>query len=198
LSKYPIKKKLSDGSEILIRKMTTDDVEKSLAFFQGLPFEERQYLRIDVTKRENIINRMNPGPFRWIWRIVAELDGDIVADATVSSRRSGWKRHVSDIRCIIHPDYQKKGLGMMLIRELFQKVLTEKGEMAYCEVMSEQKSAVKALEKLGFKREIVRPNHVKDINGELHDLYIYTKDVVQMWNTLQYHMDVYDCEYPRA
>lgn len=198
MSAYPIVKSLKDGGKITIREMVMEDAEKSLAFFKSLPYEERQYLRMDVSKMESIKIRMNPGPFSSFWRIVAEQDDKIVADATVKRYPAGWKRHVSEIRCIVHPDFQQKGLGRILIRELFQKILQDKGEMAFCEVIPAQKSAIKVLERLGFELSLVRKNHVKDINGKTHDLCIYSKDVVQMWDLLQHHLDMYDMEYPRT
>ena len=44
--------RLKDGTDVLLRSMTKDDLERSLAFFQGLPEEDRTYLRRDVTKRK--------------------------------------------------------------------------------------------------------------------------------------------------
>ncbi len=190
--RYPLNTKLKDSSDITIRKMRPDDEEKSLEFFKSLPFEDRQYLRIDVTDPEILKKRMNPGPFYHYWRLVAERDNRIWGDATICSHATGWMRHAYEIRCIVHPDFKKKGLGSLLIWELFQKTLADKAEIVFCEAMPEQKGAVAVLEKLGFKKTLVRPNHVKDIKGDKHDLYIYTKDVNAMWDTLKSYMDGYD------
>ena len=64
--------------------------------------------------------------------------------------------------------------------------------MIYCDVLPEQKSAIAVLERLGFKLAMIRPNHVKDMNDKKHDLYIYTKDVQEMWDLLKNYMDQYD------
>jgi RimJ/RimL family protein N-acetyltransferase len=167
-------------------------VDKSFEFFKSLPLEDRQYLRSDVTDIEQIKLRMNPGPFFSIWRLVAEEKGRIIADATVCRHVTGWMRHTSEIRCIIHPSYKRKGLGSLLIWELFQKTLSDKTHMVFCDVMPEQKAAIAVLERLGFKLSMIRPNHVKDISDKKHDLYIYTKNVQEMWDTLKSYMDQYD------
>ena len=38
---------LKDGTEVLIRELGTDDLDRSLAFFKALPPEDRIYLRND-------------------------------------------------------------------------------------------------------------------------------------------------------
>jgi RimJ/RimL family protein N-acetyltransferase len=189
---YPKETTLKDGTKLILRKIGVEDVDKSYEFFKNLPQEDRQYLRVDVLDKEQIKLRMDPGPFDWCWRIVAEKDNKIYADATVRSPVTGWMRHTSEIRCIIHPDFKRKGLGSLLIWELFQKTLAEKSHMVFCDVMPEQKAAIAVLERLGFKLSMIRPNHVKDISGNKHDLYIYTKNVQEMWDTLKSYMDEYD------
>lgn len=195
---YPIAFKLKDGTPVTIREMAPADEKKSLEFFRSLPFEERQYLRIDVTQPENIHNRMNPGPFQYCWRLVAEKDDCICGDATICRHTAGWKRHISELRCIILPEYQKQGLGKRLLFELFQKVLQDKTEMILCEVVPEQKGAISVLEKLGFHLAMRRPNHVKDVNGEMRDLLVYKMDVTEVWDTLQHYFHMVDLDYPRV
>ncbi|MFC2172749.1 GNAT family N-acetyltransferase [Acidobacteriota bacterium] len=193
--RFPMEVTLRNGATIAIREMLPEDEEKSFEFFKTLPEDERQYLRMDVTVLENIRRRMKTSGFQRCWRLIAETDDKIIADATLCGPAVGWMRHVSEIRSIIHPDYKRKGLGSILITELFQKAVADNVDFVFCEVMSAQKSAITALEKIGFTRELVRSNHVKDIHGVKHDLYIYVKDVHEMWDTLKNHMLEYDIPY---
>jgi len=120
MDKYPLEKTLKDGSRVQIREMHAEDEQKLLEFFKDLPLEERQYLRMDVTRRENLHRRMNPGPFRRIWRLASEHEGRIIADATLYGAAVGWMRHAAEIRWLVHPDFKRKGLGSILLWELFQ------------------------------------------------------------------------------
>jgi len=198
MGKYPLEKTLKDDSKIIIRELLPEDEEKSLAFFQSLPIEDRQYLRMDVTQMKNIKRRMNPGPFLNTWRIIAEQDNAIYGDGYICNHKTGWMRHVSEIRCIIHPEFKRKGLGTHLLWELFHRTLVDNTRIVFAEIMPEQKPAISVLEKLGFKLGMVKPKHVKDIQGKTHDLYVYTKDVKHMWDTLRQHLDEMDYEYPRS
>ena len=110
---------------------SAEDEAKLLAFFRSLPMEVRQYLRMDVTLLENLRKRMNPGPFQRFFRLVAEQEGRIFADATLCGPVTGWMRHTCEIRCIVHPDFQNKGLGTHLLWELFQKSLSEKHYLVF-------------------------------------------------------------------
>lgn len=195
MDRYPREKTLKNGSRFTIRELQAEDEIKLLNFFKSLPLEERQYLRMDVTQLENLRRRMNPSSEVKIWRLVAEHDGKIWADATLSAPAIGWNRHTCELRCIVHPDFQKKGLGSVLMWELFQKTLSESYRLLICEVVPEQSIAVKVLKDLGFRQVMVRKNHVKDIGGQKHDMHIYTMDVKAMWDKLKEHFHGYDTEF---
>jgi len=191
-----LEKTLKDGSKILIREMTPADDQKVFEFFKSLPREHRLYLQFDVTNMENIERYMAMRMRYDKWRLVAEQDDKIYAEATLSSPKSGWMAHTCDIRCIIHPDFQGKGLGKAMLFELFQKALSNKVHMIKCEVAGPQVQAVKVLEKLGFQQTATRSNQVKDLTGQLHDQMIYTLNVKAMWNKLKNHFYESDLSYP--
>ena len=62
---------LKDGREVVIRPLAKDDVDRSLAFFRGLPDEDRAYLRVDVTKREVMERRIREIDLGRVGRLVA-------------------------------------------------------------------------------------------------------------------------------
>jgi L-amino acid N-acyltransferase YncA len=195
MDRYPREKTLKNGSCFTIREPSKEDELMLLNFFKSLPVGDRQYLRMDVTQLENLRRRMTPTPEVKIWRLVAEHDGKIWADATLSAPATGWSRHTCELRCIVHPDFQKKGLGSVLMWELFQKTLSEGYRILICEVVPEQSIAVKVLKDLGFRQVMNRKNHVKDLAGQKHDLQIYTMDVKAMWDRLKMHFDGFDTEF---
>ena len=72
--------KLRDGTEVLIRPMTTGDLEKSHAFFVALPEEDRICLRRDVTKLSVIQQRIQEMQDGIVKRLIALANDEIVAD----------------------------------------------------------------------------------------------------------------------
>ena len=93
--------KLKDGTGVLIRELSKDDVDRSFAFFEALPEEDRAYLRVDVTKRELVRQRIYTMESTGIHRLVAVVDDQIVADGALELQSLGWKEHMAELRLIV-------------------------------------------------------------------------------------------------
>jgi L-amino acid N-acyltransferase YncA len=176
---------LKDGTNVVIRPMTRDDVERSFAFFQSLPEEDRRYLRMDVTKRENVERRIRTMGTDHVKRLVAVVDDDIVADGALELSREEWTAHTGEIRLIVSRQYQRKGLGMLLARELYLLALREKLENIVVRMARPQVAARSIFHKLGFEEEYSLPDHVIDRAGGRHDLVLMRCDVAEMWRELE-------------
>lgn len=186
LKAYPKEIQLRDGRKLTLRLETEEDLDRSLAFFRSLPEDVRMYLRVDVSRKEIIEKRMKHDDRHRFHRIVA-LDGDqIVGDATLIKEIHSWKKHLAEMRVIVHPRYQRKGLGAVLIRELYEIGHIDGVEILYSNIIDKQEGTIKICEKLGFQREIVKSKHVKDLHGQKHDLIVMTCNLSRLWH----HLDV--------
>jgi RimJ/RimL family protein N-acetyltransferase len=182
---YPKKIHLKDGREVTVRPMVDTDLEASYSFFKSLPEDVRVYLRQDVTKREVVERRMGHDDMHCFCRIVVLVGDRIVGDATLYQEPHSWKKHVGEVRLIIHPEYQHAGLGNHLIHELYEIANAGGLELLFCALIEEQVGTIKALEKLGFKKELVKKGHVRDIKGKRHDLVIMTCNLGELWHRLE-------------
>jgi L-amino acid N-acyltransferase YncA len=192
MAAYPKTVQLRDGTEILLRPLQEDDLERSHRFFVSLPEEDRLFLRMDVTQIENVRIRMEESDAREHWRLVA-LDGDeIVADATLYQPRYGWMRHTAELRCIVARPYQGRGLGSVLFDELYQEATRRKVEKLYGMVVPEQHAAVRIAESLGFQTEVVLPDHMRTLRGELVDVAVMTVNIKKLWRRLEDLMHAMD------
>ena len=63
--------RLKDGTQVLIRPMTLDDLDRAFAFFKGLPEEDRIFLRFDVTQRDLLEERIRMVETGKVKRLVA-------------------------------------------------------------------------------------------------------------------------------
>jgi len=182
---YPKKVILTDGRAMVIRPMVEEDLDKSLVFFQKLPEEEKLYLRVDVTERDNVKTRMKPSDIHIFHRLAALDQEQIVADATLYKEAHSWKRHLGEIRVLVHPDYQKAGLGAILIRELYEIANMECLDFLYACVLEEQTAAISIFERMGFKKEIVKKDHVMDLQENRHNLIIMTCNLSKLWDRFE-------------
>ncbi len=178
------KAKLKDGSEVLIRELKKDDIDRSLAFFRALPKEDRAYLRVDVTKRDVVRRRIDAMESGEIGRLAAFVGNEIVADGSLEREHQDWKEHIAELRLIVAHPFQRKGLGLLMARELFALAASQKVEEILVRIMAPQVAALSIFKRLGFHQDAILHDYVKDINNEKQDLIIMRCDLESLWRKL--------------
>jgi ribosomal protein S18 acetylase RimI-like enzyme len=186
---------LKDGSEVVIRPMRQDDLERSIAFFAALPREDRAFLRVDVTKRHLVEERMFDIETGSVKRIVAILGDEIIADGALELAGHGWKEHAAELRLIVARNHQRKGLGMLMARELYAEANAEHVEEIVVKMMRPQNAAHSIFKRLGFRNQMVLPEYVKDREGKLQDMILGRCNLKVLWNELEDYFAEFD--YPR-
>ncbi len=177
--------RLKDGTAVVLRPMTEDDGERSFAFFRRLPEEDRRYLRVDVSKRENVERRIREMDADRVKRLVAVVDGEVVADGALELSREEWTANTGEIRLIVSREYQRMGLGMLMARELYLLAVGEHLENIVVRMARPQVAARSIFHRLGFAEEYILPDHVVDRSGEHHDLILMRCDLEAMWGELE-------------
>jgi len=177
LTVYPKKVRLQSGTSVTIRPMVKEDADRLYAFFARVPREDRLFLRDDVSIRDVIDSWTQELDYEKVLPLVAEVGGNIVGDATLHRRKFGWTSHVGKVRLVIDKDYRGKGLGTVLIEELIDIAKKAGLEQLVAELMSNQTGALSAFKRLGFEKEAVFFNYVKDQMGEARNLVVMIKNL---------------------
>ncbi|MBC8213523.1 MAG: GNAT family N-acetyltransferase [Candidatus Marinimicrobia bacterium] len=188
--------KLRDGTSVLIRPLTKEDVDNSFSFFQTLSQNDRNYLRADVTQKRIIERRIKAMENGNIYRFIAIINGEIVADGSLELEENGWKEHVGELRLIVSPAYQRMGLGMLMAHELYIKAVYEKVDEIIVKIMKPQNSALRIFQRMGFKEHATFPDYVKDVDGNKHDLIVMRCDLQILWDELENYFE--DSDWQRA
>lgn len=176
---------LNDGRELVIRQPKgEEDLKKLVRFLSGLPADLRNTLRYNVADQETCRFRLGQLDDKNHWRLIAELNGVIVGDATMDREPFAWTRHVAQLRCVVEPGFQQFGVGQVLFDELVGLGPDAGIERLYTEVMAEQTDLIVMLEKSGFSFEARRNKYAKDPSGKLHDLIIMSNDLDSVWKRL--------------
>jgi RimJ/RimL family protein N-acetyltransferase len=113
------------------------------------------------------------------------MDNTIVGEGTIVRPEGGWMRHTGELRCVVRENYKRKGLCTIVVRELFLHAVTTDLFKIQAAVMEEQKSAISAFKRMGFKQEAVLKKHVTDINGVRHDLVLMNLDIEELWYLME-------------
>jgi ribosomal protein S18 acetylase RimI-like enzyme len=178
LTGYPKKVKLQTGTKVDIRPMVKEDAEKLHAFFSRVPKDDRLFLREDVSRRDVIDAWARELDYEKILPLLAVAGDNIVGDATLHRRQFGWTSHVGKVRLVIDKDYRGKGLGTALLQELIEVAKKAGIELLIAEVMGVQTPAIATFKGLGFEKEHVFYNHVKDQAGKEHNLVVMIKNLL--------------------
>ncbi|MGC8886364.1 MAG: GNAT family N-acetyltransferase [Verrucomicrobiia bacterium] len=185
MSTYPKKALLRNNIEIVIRPLEKNDAAGLLAFFSALPEEDRLFLKDDVTKEETIARWMEELDYSRVFPLVAIAENKIIGDATLHFSRVGWSKHLAELRCVVARNYQKMGLGTLLMRELVIYAQQKGVEKIVAQMMDTQLGAQKAFERIGFKKEAELKGFVVDLLGKKHNLIIMVNDVSELWKKME-------------
>lgn len=180
--------KLKDGTEIVLRQLKKKDRNRLTVFFRSLPKEDRIYLRVDITDKETIKQIIKSSKLGESRRIIALDNDNIIAAGLLELEKRKWKKHFGEIRLLVSKFYRRKGLGMLLARELYLLAISEKVEAIIVKMMKPQVAAIDIFKRMGFKEEAVLPDYVKDLEGTKRDLIIMRCDVNEMWKELEEYL----------
>jgi len=177
---------LKDGSKVEIKSLNRADLDRLMDFYRSLPEIDRKYLRVDVTDRDVIEQRIKKIKAGNLVRIIASLDDKIVGDGALELPTEEWRKHQGELRVIVSSPFRRKGLGMVMMRELYFSAAERKVEKVIAKFMRPQAAARKICRRLGFHEEILVPDYVRDRRGHTQDLVIMTSRMKEFWNEIEH------------
>jgi acetyltransferase len=176
--------KMKDGTEVILRPLVLQDTDRLMAFYGALPDEDRKYLKFDVTDRKAVVKRLRRVESGDDIRVVAVHGGVIVASGALELSGEAWSKHQAEIRVIVARPFQKRGLGTIVIRELYFIAVQNQIQTIVARMMRPQVGAQKIFRRLGFREDSMMPDFVKDLQGGSQDLIVMTCDVKELWKQL--------------
>lgn len=174
---YPMQLKLRDGRSATIRIMGPADLDKIVEFAKDLPADDLLFLRTDITDRNAVkiwVDNIKNGH---TITLLAEIDGELAAYASVHLEQARWTRRVGEIRVMTSSRYRGAGLGRRLVAEVFDLARSLGLKKITAQMTTEQTAARAAFEHLGFQVEAMLSDWVEDRRGRSRDLLIMTYDV---------------------
>jgi L-amino acid N-acyltransferase YncA len=175
---------IKDGTKIVIRPLSKQDGPALLKFFTEVPEDDRLFLKDDVTKKEIIDRWVTELDFDKVLPMIAEKDAAILGDATLHFNKYRWQMHMAEIRCVVAKEYQQKGLGTALMRELVSVAQAKNVSKIRANMMDTQKAAQGAFQRLGFQKEAELKDFLVDKDGNKHNLILMVNDVYKMWEKM--------------
>jgi len=173
-----------DGTRVTLRPLVKEDEAKLKDFFATIPLEDRWYLKEDVSDPRVIEGWVQGIDYGRVVPIVAEAQGEIVADATLHRRPFGASRHVGEIRVVVSPRYRGMGLGTWMALDILNLAMETGVEKVIAELIAEEQAPViDGLRRLGFVEEARVADYARDPQGKPHDLVIMARTFYPDWGT---------------
>lgn len=184
MSSYPKKVRLG-SDEVEFRPATASDEEALVKFFSTIPEGDRLFLKEDVNDPAVIKRWMSNIDLDRIFPLLALHKGEVVGDGTLHRNPFGWSRHVGEIRAVVSPQWQHKGVGKALVHELVARAVDVGLEILEAHVLEGQHGAQRAFEGLGFHSETILKGRAKDQNGQKRNVLVMTNDVNELWRRME-------------
>jgi len=168
---------LKDGTEILLRPGTSEDLEMVWEMLSTLSEDSLRFLPHPI-KREDLETSMNELDYEKLLPIVAAIKNPpsektrIVALATLGFQQGISRRHRAEFDIVVHDEFQGKGLGTLLTQHMID-IAREKGlKKIHLKTSTENKRAIHTYKKLGFKIEgVLEKEHFHHLTKEYGNDY---------------------------
>jgi L-amino acid N-acyltransferase YncA len=175
---YPKQIKLPDGRQVSIRLMGPEDRDKVLRFARALPADDLLFLRTDITDPAIIEEWVQNVERGTTITLLAELNGELAAYASIHLTEARWTRSVGEIRVNTGAGYRGISLGRRLTAEIFSVARSLGLRKITAQMTNDQPGARAVFERLGFRVEALLADWVEDRRGQPRDLIIMTHDVM--------------------
>ncbi len=176
---------LGDSRKVVLREANLRDLDKLLAFINGLVSEKRRDensqlftgFESRLTKRQeaewlnDLVRRIRRGD---TISVLAELDGEVVGNGEITRGSYMDTRHHGQLQLTIRGSYRGLGIGREMVRALFTEAKRRGLRTVHVEFLSTNKTAIGVYEKAGFKRAGSIPGKVYR-NGRFLDSLIMAR-----------------------
>ena len=179
LERYPRTVRLRD-CEVVFRPLRPGDADMLCAYFQkDLDDRDIAFLKDNVRDCEVLRGWCENIKYERVFPLVALVGERIVANSSLHMGTFGWTRCVGKVRITVARDMRGKGLGAAMVGELEEVAKVLGLERLWAEVVVEaQAPAAELFKRLGFVEEGRLQGIAKDPRGELYDVAIYIKRLV--------------------
>lgn len=169
----------TDTRSIMVRPMQADDADAVLRFARALPVHDLLFLRRDI-RNARVVEAWADKNAQGLIRTLLAVEGDRVVGCVALIRDGlSWSPHVVELRVLIAPELRGAGFGRKLAEEGFALALADGAEKIVVHLVTDQQAAVALFEEMGFRAEAMLRDHVRDAEGQTHDLAILSLNVLR-------------------
>jgi len=172
LEKFPIKSRLRDGTEVVVRPLSKRDAAALQKFFYAVPEPERLFIERPVTEKKFFENACKKLDFERNLTLVMTHGSKIIGWINLLQRQGGWRRHIGRLTLLTHPNYRGRDVSRLLLEEIVTAARYLGLWKLEAELNGERKIALNSLETLGFRKLLHLEDYVIDMTRQTHDFVL--------------------------
>ena len=175
----------TEAGEIEFHLMTRADEAAVLDFAKALPTHDLLFLPRNISQPKVLsawVNEIERGD---IVSLLALKDSAVLGCGTLVRDSHSWSPHVGEIRMVVSLDVRGKGVGRALSQETFALALGAGLDKLTVQMTVDQRAAITLFESLGFKAEALLRDHVRDADGQTHDIVVLGHKVAQVRSRME-------------
>ena len=173
------------GATLQLARLQPQDAPALAAFAAALPPHDLLFLRRDISHPKVVAAWMQASAEGRLHSLTVREGDALVGCSAIVVDELSWSRHVGELRVLVAPAWRGRGLGRVLIQQCFAQALALGLDKLVAQMTVDQVAAIAVFEELGFRAEALLRDHVKDRDGQLHDLALLCHDVAAVQSRLQ-------------
>ena len=182
LKNFPKEIILKDGSGVTLRPLQRGDETLLRKMYERLSEEDRWILESDVSDFETIRDWTENNDLKRLISVVAVLEGEIIAHATLIRKYHCANSHIGKIRISVDPAFRERHLGTWILLELNNLAISMGLEILLMRLVGGRDTHVtKGIKRLDFREEAVLQDYLKDREGNPYNLVIMVKRLKGAW-----------------
>ena len=177
LEKFPVKARLKEGTEVVIRPLSKRDATALQKFFYAVPEPERLFIERPITEKKFFADLCAKPDFNRNFTLVMWHGKKMIGWINLHQRQGGWRRHIGRITLLTHPNYRGRDVSRLLLEEIGTASRYLGLWKLEAELNGERAIAIRSLEVLGFRKLYCLPDYVIDMTRQTHDFLLMGLDL---------------------
>lgn len=165
------------GTVLELRPLEPRDMMAVESFALALPVHDLLFLGRDIQHPKVIKAWAEAIVEGDIVSLIAWQGDTVVGTSAIVCDRHGWSPHVAEIRLLVAENMRSLGLGRALLHHAVAQAADNGAQKLIARMTPDQKGAISMFEEMGFRGEALLRDHVRDRDGSVHDLAIFSLDV---------------------
>lgn len=170
----------TDAGSIELRHMTQAHEVAVLDFARGLPVHDLLFLPRNISEPKVLSAWLKEIERGTMVSLLAVRQGKVVGCGTIVRDVHSWSPHVGEIRNVVSPEVRGLGVGRALTQETFAVALEMGLEKLVVQMTVDQVTGIALFEGMGFRGEALLRDHVRDRDGNKHDIVVLGHNVAQV------------------